>query len=425
MTTGDRHDGERIDIRRAPPGANGLYIIPTPPITIRHPAASPTGPHYPSGAYSTRLSVRPTDRSGNEEDDVDTESAEVQSEAETEGVYSVHTTSDIGSVSAMTSESGASASSWTGSSRSSGSDGSFGRRWSASSSLHEDVTRGDDGTEDESGSDTEVPSEDSFLTSTPHSRESNEDSSDVKDDAPRVERSRVPRSVSAAFFPRSVSAPFAPDTSGPASTHEQRHPTAHQSQLYNSPAPLIGQTRIVPGDMRATYGIKTLPILSLYIPDPKSFPALLRHLHDPREPLIPALAGFDPVKEPINSTAQLQVRLYALSAYDLLVRVESFRRFVANLAALGVGARATWQQVEMVHQAFIRVLTHRGGIYNAELERIAVPMMEGEGLPGVVFSKYDELMLEEHHRWAALRRVKAEGYGLVPLEEPHGHAYGM
>jgi hypothetical protein len=79
----------------------------------------------------------------------------------------------------------------------------------------------------------------------------------------------------------------------------------------------------------------------------------------------------------------------------------------------------------MVHQAFMRVLTYRGGIHNAALERIAIPLIGGESLPGVVFSKYNEEMMEGHHRWAALRRVKAEEYGLVPVEDPIAHNYGL
>jgi hypothetical protein len=384
----------------------------------------------PSGVpiHSPAVSIpRPTTHGIDDDigDDTETESGVAPSIAETDGVYSVHTTSDIGSVSAMTSESGTSLSSCDERSGSSESLVSF----------RQESTNGVDGTgvdrtDDASDSDTEVPSEGSYHTATPHLCSSVEGSSEVDDERPKIERpkierSRVPRSASAAFFPRCVPTP----TSRPAALPD-RPPLSEarctpQHSLYNSPTPLVGQTRIVPGDMRATYGIKTLPILSLYVPDLKSFPAILRHLHHPREPLLPALAGFDSVKEPINSTSQLQVRLYALSAYDLLVRLESFRGFVANLAALGMGARATWQQVEMVHQAFMRVLTYRGGIHNASLERIAIPLIEGERLPEVVFSKYDEVMLERHHRWAALRRVKAEQFGLVPAEDPDTHGYGI
>jgi len=315
--------------------APSLYIIPTPPISIRRPTDSPCAvPHVPSSSFRARHGTSATGQ---------LEAEGHHSEPESDGAYSVHYTSDIGSVSCITSDSA-------------------------------------DSDDDESG--------DEGLGAS-HAE------SETIVERVAIEGDIVMHSDSSASL---------------------KQPTFSSHPLYNSVTPLIGEAVISPGNTHELYGIKSLPILSLYIPDLSTLSAILRHLHYPKESLLPALLGWDRSAN-ITTTSALQVRLYEISAYDLLVRAERFYRFVKNLVALGIGAKSTWDQVHVAHNCLNQVLCARGALPNPHLNKIAVPYMDGEGLPGLVFSTYTNEMIDAHNHWRAMREVKAQTMGMIPPEE--------
>ena len=311
--------------------APSLVIVPTPPITIRHQTGSPArGQHPGSPVFAT----------GNMPAQGEAELGGI-SEPESDGIYSTHITSDIGSVSCISSESG-------------------------------------DSDEDDDKADATTASE---LKTILESVASDQDT----------------------HMPARPSATLRPHSTFP-------HP------LYNSATPLVGQAAISPGNTHELYGVKSLPILSLYLPDLSTLPAILRHLHHPKETLLPTLLGWD-AKANITTTAALQARLYEISAYDLLVRAERFYRLVKNLIALGIGAKATWDQVHLAHNCLNQVLYARGAIPNPQLDKIAVPYMQGENLPPLSFSTYTNEMIDVHNHWRSMREAKAQATGLIPPEE--------
>ena len=307
-----------------------LYIIPTPPITIRRPEAATSIVRHITSPSSLARQGAVTGG------DIDVGNI---SEAESDGTYSIHVTSDIGSVSCFTSDSG--------------------------------------------------------------------DSEDEDDRRDEVELKTTAEAVA------KEQDPPMPSTTSSAIV---KPPSAYPHPLYNSATPLVGQANISPGNTHELYGVKSLPILTLYIPDLSTLPAIMRHLHHPKESLLPTLLGWD-ASHNITTTSSLQVKLYEVSAYDLLHRAERFYRLVKNLIALGIGAKSTWDQVHLAHNCLNQVLYARGALPNPQLDKIAVPYMDGEDLPGLVFSSYTDGMIDVHNQWRAMREAKAQATGIIPPQE--------
>lgn len=159
------------------------------------------------------------------------------------------------------------------------------------------------------------------------------------------------------------------------------------------------------------YAARKLPLRAIYVDDAPAFFAAMYIIHHPRNVIIGELLGCVSRGPNVQTTVQVEAELFSIQPIDCLKRAQRFDLIVQSLTSLGVASEQVWDQVVIANRILTKVLVCRGGIPNMKHNKVAVPFMEGNDLPSVMFTPFSPNVEKLYSKYVAELEERTMRFG--------------